>query len=92
MRDEKCRPFPDEVRAGIYEHFIDLIRQRDADVPVSLSTESPGVWRRLGAKLGCGPGDYVCGCGPQCTPGKRRLDENPFTINSAGPQGGFEAL
>ena len=92
MKEEQSRPFPHEVRAEIYEHHIREIRKRDAEVPISLSTESPVVWKMLSSLLEEGPATYVCGCGPNATPGRRRLTCNPFQITADGPQGGFEAM
>ena len=92
MADESCKPFPPEVRAEIYEFHFNEIRRHNAEIPVSLSTESPVLWGMLGEKLATGPATYVCGCGPNSTPWRKRLDCNPFTINAAGPVGGFERM
>lgn len=74
----KTLPFPDAARAAIYDHYIDEIRKHDPDIPVSLSTESWQMWSRFAPKLGMTATDYVCGCGPQTTPGARRLECHPF--------------
>ena len=73
-------PFPPHVRQTIYEFCIEEIRKYDREVPVALSTETVEMWKALGPKLGMSPGDYVCGCGPQVTPGLRKLSVNPFKI------------
>jgi hypothetical protein len=91
MADRRCQPFPPDVRVEVYEHYFREIRRHDAEVPVSLSTESPEVWKRLGPKLGCSPPTYVCGCGPNSTPGRKKLRCNPFTV-AVGPVGGFEGM
>jgi len=80
MADTRARPFPDEVRQAIYEHYLAEIRRRDPDVPVCLSTENFRMWSRMGPKLGFTATDYVCGCGPQSTPWKRRLQCHPFQV------------
>lgn len=90
IKDERTRPFPTEVRAQVYEFYLREIRRHNASVPVSLSTESPDVWKLLSEQLGFQPHDYVCGCGPNSTPWRKKLPCNPFTVNAAGPQGGFE--
>jgi spore photoproduct lyase len=90
--DSRCLPFPPSVRAAIYEHYIGEIRKHDADVPVSLSTENAEVWGRLGPLLGSGPRNYVCGCGPNSTPGRKSLVCDPFQLAAAGPVGGFEEM
>ena len=73
MRDRPVGPFPDDVRAEIYEFFIEEIRKHNVTVPISLCTETMAMWQRFGRRLGFGPRDYVCGCGSRCTPGLRRL-------------------
>jgi hypothetical protein len=78
MAGTMTRPFPDEVRAAIYEHYLTQIRRHAPDLPVSLSTESFAMWKRLGRRLGFSATNYVCGCGPQCPPGRRRLAHHPF--------------
>lgn len=69
-------PFPHPVRAQIYGFFVDEIRKHDKHVPISLSTETLEMWREFKDRLGVGPGHYVCGCGPQCTPRLKRLGED----------------
>jgi len=74
LRDHLSGPFPDNVRAEIYSFLVDEVRKHDRDVPVALSTETRTVWDQLGPKLGFTPQNFVCGCGPRCTPGLRVLD------------------
>ena len=78
MKELRVRPFPDRKREEIYRHYLKAIRDRDASIPVTLSTESLSMWKKLGPELGFDPADYVCGCGAGATPGKRRLDTNPW--------------
>ncbi len=85
-------PYPEDVRAEIYEHHFREIRRHDADVPVSLSTENWQMWRRLGPMLGFTATDYVCGCGPNSTPGLQRLRVHPFNVARGGPQGEFNEM
>jgi hypothetical protein len=73
MKERASGPFPHRVRAEIYGFYIDEIRKAAPQVPISLSTETAEMWELLGPRLGFGPYDYVCGCGPQCTPGRKRL-------------------
>jgi len=91
MADSRAKPFPPDVRAAIYEHYAREILARDPDLPVSLSTETADLWRRLGPTLGFTPVNYVCGCGPGSTPGRKRLARHPFR-DAPGPVGGFERL
>lgn len=81
MKNLRFAPFPHNVRREIYEFFIDEIRKYDREVPVSISTESVQMWKELEQKLGCKPNDYVCGCGPQCTPHLKKLMVNPWEIS-----------
>ena len=75
MCDGPASPFPDDVRAEIYQFCIDAIRARTTTVPVSLCTETLDMWQRFGPQLGYGPRDYPCGCGSRCVPGTARLAE-----------------
>ena len=79
-KDTRTSPFPQWVREEIYEHYIAEIRKYDPDVPVSLSTENFKIWKTLGPKLGFTATNYVCGCGPQSTPGATKLACHPFNV------------
>ena len=92
LKDERTRPFPPAVREEIYRFYLQEIRKHNAEVPVSISTEHPLLWKRLAPDLGMNAGNYVCGCGPNSTPWRRKLTCNPFAITAGGPQGGFEAM
>jgi len=76
MAGSRAGPFPHRVRAEIYDFFIREIRRYDETVPVSLSTESFEMWAEFEDILGFGAGNYVCGCGPECTPGLKVLPHN----------------
>jgi spore photoproduct lyase len=80
MADTRARPFPPHVRQAVYEHYLAEIRKHDPDVPVSLSTENFAMWKVLGPKLGFTATNYVCGCGPQSTPGARKLGCHAFRV------------
>jgi len=73
-----AKPFPHWVRAEIYDHYLAEIRKWNQDVPVSLSTENFAMWKAFGKKLGMTATNYVCGCGPESTPGLRKLRCHPF--------------
>lgn len=90
--DTRSAPYPEDLRAEIYEHYFREIRRHDPDVPVSLSTENWSIWKRLGPMLGCDATDYVCGCGPNSTPGRRCLTDHPFRLAAGGPQGDFNEM
>ena len=88
--DFLAKPFPPDVRAEIYGHYVGEIRRRDADVPISLSTETLELWKAMAPALGATAVNYVCGCGPGSTPGRKRLAGDPFAV--AGPVGGFQRM
>jgi spore photoproduct lyase len=75
MRGIRPGPFPDELRAEVYDFYLREIRRYDEDTPVFLCTESRQLWRQFAPRLGFGPRDYPCGCGPQCPPGAMRVPE-----------------
>jgi hypothetical protein len=66
------------LREEVYRHYLAEVRARDADIPLTISTESLEMWKALGKDLGFTPADYVCGCGAGSTPGKRMLESNPW--------------
>ncbi len=74
LRNFRPGPFPHDLRAEVYDFYLSEIRRYDAEVPVFLCTESREMWREFAPKLGFGPRDYPCGCGPQCPPGTRRVE------------------
>ncbi len=71
-------PFPHAVREQVYRYYLERIRSIDADVPVTISTESLAMWKSLDGALGFRPENYVCGCGAGSTPNKRILTSNPW--------------
>ena len=80
MANTMARPFPHWVRKEIYEHHLREIRKHSADIPVSLSTENFKMWGAMHDALGCTATNYVCGCGPQSTPGLKKLACHPFRV------------
>ncbi|HOZ48573.1 MAG TPA: radical SAM protein [Candidatus Hydrogenedentes bacterium] len=87
VKETRTKPFPPRVRAAIYDHYLNEIRKYDADIPVSLSTETFAMWKAFQDKLGMSATNYVCGCGPQSVPGARKLDAHAFNVavrNDAG--------
>ena len=80
MADDHLKPFPHGFRAKVYDHFISEIRKIDPDVPITFSTESLDMWKQFQKRLGYKATDYICGCGPQSTPGCVRLSVNPWKV------------
>ena len=79
-KHERLRPFPHDVRREIYEFYYREVRAIDAEVPLTLSTESLEMWRDLGPVLGVRPDSYTCGCGPCAVPGLRTLPSSPWKV------------
>jgi len=92
MAETRAKPFPPHVRAEIYRHYLREIRKHDTDVPVSLSTENFGMWKELGEELGCTATNYVCGCGPNSTPGRKKLTIHPFQVPHVAAEGKFDQM
>lgn len=67
-------PFPPEVRAEIYSHYIDEIKRISPETPVSLCSEERRMWRMLENKLDMSPDNLYCCCGGTSVP--RRLKKN----------------
>jgi DNA repair photolyase len=80
VKDTRTKPFPHWVRAEIYDFCLTEIRRWDAEIPVSLSTETWEMWREFGERLGQRPDNYMCGCGPQAVPGARKLCVVPWVV------------
>lgn len=80
MAGTRSRPFPHEMRKKVYDHYLAEIRKYDREIPVSLSTENFRMWAAMKESLGCTAADYVCGCGPQCVPGLKKLQCHPFKV------------
>ncbi|MFQ6133322.1 MAG: spore photoproduct lyase family protein [Armatimonadota bacterium] len=77
------RPIPHDARRVLFEYLIGEIRRVSPDTVVALCLETEEMWHALGAQLGQTPDDYVCNCGPLCTPGAplydRMVPERPPT-------------
>ena len=80
VADTRTKPFPERIRAMIYDHYLAEIRKHDPDIPVSLSTESFSMWKAFAGKLGMTATNYVCGCGPQSVPNARKLTDHAFNV------------
>ena len=62
-------PFPFEVTREVYRHFIAEVRRLSPDTPITLCAETQQMWAELGDLIAWKPWNYVCNCGPHCTPG-----------------------
>jgi len=78
-KNTTSKPFPEWVRAEIYEYYLNEIRKYNREIPVSLSTETWSMWSRIGKKFGFTATNYVCGCGPNSIPNRKILLAHPYT-------------
>lgn len=67
------KPFPFAVKAEVYRHYLHEVRRLSPETPLTLCAETKRMWAALGKLIGQQPWDYVCNCGPHCTPGLRRI-------------------
>ncbi len=56
-------PFPVDVRAEIYEHYLDELDRLSPDTPFALCTEHPALWDRFEHRLKMTRDDMFCCCG-----------------------------
>lgn len=68
IKGKHSSPFPSEVRAEIYAHYIDEIRRVSPETPVSLCTEELEVWEILSDRLEMSPYELYCCCGERSVP------------------------
>ena len=66
-------PFPFEVKHTVYRHFIAESKRLSPSTPVTLCAETQRMWAALDDLLEHKPWNYVCNCGPHCTPGLRQV-------------------
>ena len=71
MQDE-YKVIPPDFRVEVYTHYASEVRRLSPDTPLSLCAESHAIWRRMTPLLGQNRDNFVCNCGPACTPGLRR--------------------
>lgn len=70
------KPFPFAVKEEVYRHYLSEVRRLSPETPLTLCAETQRMWHTLGDLIGQKPWDYVCNCGPHCTPGLRCV-KNP---------------
>lgn len=62
-------PFPIDVRAEIYEHYLAESKRLSPDTPFAICTENAGVWDLLGDKIPMVRDNMFCCCGAVSIPG-----------------------
>ncbi|MEW6360233.1 MAG: spore photoproduct lyase family protein [Planctomycetota bacterium] len=68
------RPFPFEVKREVYRHFLTEARRLSPETPVTLCAETQRMWDACGDLISMKPWNYVCNCGPHCTPRRRAIE------------------
>lgn len=71
---EGQKPFPFEVKEAVYRHLIGESRRLSPETPVTLCAETQRMWDTLSDLVGYQAHNYVCNCGPLCTPGLKRIE------------------
>jgi len=69
LEGQRHAPFPLDVRAEIYEHYIDEIKRISPETPFNLCSEHPQLWQMLADKLDMTPDRMFCCCGALSVPG-----------------------
>ena len=67
-------PIPHDARYVLLDALITEIQRRSPETVIALCLETPEMWRALADRIGQDPNNYVCNCGPQCTPGGTLYD------------------
>jgi len=62
-------PFPLDVRAEIYAHYLDEARRISPESPFALCTEDPKLWEMLESRLAMSRENMFCCCGGLSVPG-----------------------
>jgi len=69
LSGEHHAPFPLDVRAEIYAHYLDELKRISPQTPFALCTEHPKLWEMLAGKLPMSPDKMFCCCGGVSPPG-----------------------
>jgi len=85
MKGQRAGPFPHDVRAEIYRHFIREVRRWDKDVLLYVSTETREMWDELKDELGQDPRAYVCACSSVAVPGGKLALSPGFRYSTYHP-------
>ena len=73
LKGKRTGPIPHDARAAIYQHLIDEITRVSPKTPIALCLETPEMWRLFEEQLNQSAEEYVCVCGPYCTPGNHQF-------------------
>jgi hypothetical protein len=67
-------PFPLDVRAEIYAHYLEEAARLSPETPFALCTEHPELWAMLAPKLRMTPEKMFCCCGGLSVPRRKGGD------------------
>ena len=73
LKGQRTGPLPHEARAEIYQHLIDELTRVSPKTPIALCLDTPEMWTQFEDQLGQSAEEYVCVCGPYCTPGNHQF-------------------
>lgn len=68
-------PIPHDARLAMFNFLIDQIQRISPKTVIALCLDTQEMWSALGEKIGQNPQQYVCNCGPRCTPGAPLYDQ-----------------
>ena len=73
LKGKRTGPLPHEARAEIYQHLIHEITRVSPKTPIALCLDTPEMWTLFEEQLNQSAEEYVCVCGPYCTPGNHQF-------------------
>jgi len=73
LKGKRTGPLPHEARAEIYRHLIAEITRVSPKTPIALCLDTPEMWTQFEDQLNQSAEEYVCVCGPYCTPGNHQF-------------------
>ena len=73
LKGKRTGPIPHDARAVIYQHLIDEITRVSPTTPIALCLDTPEMWKVFESQLNQSAEEYVCVCGPYCTPGNHQF-------------------
>ncbi|MCK5801808.1 MAG: hypothetical protein KAI66_03200 [Lentisphaeria bacterium] len=73
LKGQRTGPIPHDARAELYQHLIDEITRVSPKTPIALCLDTPEMWRQFEDQLNQTAEEYVCVCGPYCSPGNHQF-------------------
>lgn len=66
-------PFTHEAKEMVYRYTMEESHRISPETPITLCAETQRMWAALDDVVDGKPWNYVCNCGPRCTPGLMTL-------------------